>query len=730
MLVRPGVANPLEPGRGSTPETQDDLPVVGEPDLFRVVRAGTQRRIGNRVEIGEGAEIEARGYRLLADRIEGDLQTRVFSAIGNAQLFGKDVDVVGERIEVDFRNRTFRAQEARSLLRPGFTKGQVQGDLVVQGGEAEGDEGEIRAAAARLSTCTLEEPHYHVDSRTMRVLPGRRAILRDVRIDVLDRTILRLPYLVVPLDETFYRYLPEIGNNSEEGWFIKTRWGVPLPGENNLTVRADAFSKIGGALGGDLDYKNARMSGRLSGYTVFGNRQSVQFSGFHQMNVGKNSLSLDGSFQEDNYLSAPGSTVYSLRSGLEIPQGLNRTRLTYVRSGSRSSGFETLSQNWGIADSRSWNSKLRTDLDFALARDESLSAFAPSIRQEANLQFSADQDLDRARALLEYQRTIPVGESGGFAGGIDRTPVLTLSTDERRLFGPSAKLQPFRGSMSWGQFVDRFQDRKTERLFFDFETQRTDGGQGRTSLDWSTRFRQGLYSDDTAQYTLDLNGRLSYRLGKDTSANVRYGTLRFNGYSPLSQDQASDYDQLSFDLSVRPRKDLLVGAETAYDFLQMNRSSTPWQSLGVRTEYEPTDWFRFRATSLYDTFSQAWSNVRIDLGWKPGATYVGVGARYDGLRHTWASANVFVDGLKAGRLKTSALLQYNGYLKKFEARHFSFTYDLHCSELIFQIIDNPLGFRSGTQYGLYLRLKAFPFATPFGIGQQGQPIGIGTGRDF
>ncbi|HZH98999.1 MAG TPA: hypothetical protein VEX38_08505, partial [Fimbriimonadaceae bacterium] len=123
-------------------------------------------------------------------------------------------------------------------------------------------------------------------------------------------------------------------------------------------------------------------------------------------------------------------------------------------------------------------------------------------------------------------------------------------------------------------------------------------------------------------------------------------------------------------------------------------------------------------------------NIRIDLAYRPGATFISAGARYDGLRHTWGNANLFIDGLKWGRLSTSMILAYNGYIKKFEARHFSFTYDLHCADVILQIIDNPVGFRPGTQISLFFRLKAFPFNTPFGTGRNGQPIGTGTGRDF
>jgi len=76
----------------------------------------------------------------------------------------------------------------------------------------------------------------------------------------------------------------------------------------------------------------------------------------------------------------------------------------------------------------------------------------------------------------------------------------------------------------------------------------------------------------------------------------------------------------------------------------------------------------------------------------------------------------------------SALLAYNGYLKKFEEKHFSFIYDLHCAEAVLQVRESNVGFRSGREIYFFIRIKAFPFDTPFGLTRRGAPIGTATGR--
>ncbi|MEQ1934977.1 MAG: hypothetical protein ABL962_14050 [Fimbriimonadaceae bacterium] len=252
----------------------------------------------------------------------------------------------------------------------------------------------------------------------------------------------------------------------------------------------------------------------------------------------------------------------------------------------------------------------------------------------------------------------------------------------------------------------------------------------RWNIDLAGSYKQGIYSDDTAQYSTGFNGSLRYNLGTKTSANFRYNFLEPHGSTPFDFDRTGRYNLATMDLSVEPLRNFLIGAQSGYDFRLEQEQQTAWQSLGVRSEWTPAKWFSLRSLSTYDTFNKAWSNVRLDLAYNPGGTRVGIGARYDGFRHTWGNVNLFVDGFKMGRLKVSSLLAYNGYLKQFEARHFAFTYDLHCAEAILQVIDNPIGFRPGTQISFFIRLKAFPFDSPFGLGRSGQSYGTGTGYGF
>jgi LPS-assembly protein len=363
----------------------------------------------------------------------------------------------------------------------------------------------------------------------------------------------------------------------------------------------------------------------------------------------------------------------------------------------------------------------------------------------------------------------------------DKTPVLTLQSSNTKLFGKKSFL-PFQTELSIGEFTDSTSKKQITResflftfgngssgrydsgyssasdysysssTFSSYGSDRSSSGttgltgseksvltgsdssrevskQSALSISYNGRFKQGIYSNDTAQYTTGLNTTASYRFGTNLSMNLRYNYLDSHGFSPLSVDRQGRSNITTLDVDSRLTRNLSLAAGTGYDFFQDSKfGQSKWQMVNMRTEWSPAEWFQVRTYSTYDTSQEKLSNIRFDVGYKPGATFVGIGAKYDGIRHTWGNLSLFVDGFKMGRLKLSTLLIYNGYLKKFESRHFSFTYDLHCAEAIFQVLDNPTGYRSGTQFVFMIRLKAFPFNTPFGTGRTGQSLGLGYGR--
>lgn len=710
------------------------LPVVNpDPDRQELrIEKGDIARKGADLTVSNGAHIFYRGYEIFADKVVGNLDNQVFKATGNVKVFGADAFVRGDEVTVNMRNKTFLAKDAYVDVRPSLLGGNVQRDLYFKGGLAYGSKQEIFGEKCDITSCDRESPHYHLMSAKTTIRPGKRAIFRKVSVVLFNRTLFKLPYLSIPLDERTYKYMPEIGQTFDEGYYVKFKFGIPLKDDFNfLDTHVDYYSKKGPALGFDYNYTTQKMRGILSAYSVMGDSKTLTVTNRHRQELGFGVLTLDNNYQENNYLAAPKAKILNTRIGLFIPQGNGTaTRFDLLRNDNDSGLSHSESQSFKVNDNRRWSQSFRTNLDVGYSKSSNQSGTFSTEREQLDVKFRANQDLKRATAQFEYQRAIPIGDTSNFFSGSDRTPVLTLLTDSRRLLGQKNNFPlPFNAEVSLGEFANSLDKNRVSRANLDFNFNRPDRNEGRFHFDVSGRFKQGVYSDDTAQYNLGLGLQATYDLGRDTSMNLRYSYLRPYGYSPLQIDRLGRTNLVTGDLTVRPIRSMMLGVQTGYDILQLQKdplggSQVAWQSVGARMEYRPVDYISLRALSTYDTYLGSWSNLRLDLAYKPGATFVGLGAKYDGVRKTWSSMSGFVDGFKWGRLRTSLLFSYNGYLKRFESRHAQFTYDLHCAEAVLTVIDNPVGFRSGTSINFYLRIKAFPFNTGFGTGTSGQPVGI------
>lgn len=734
--VKQRPSQPLEPtgNPGLAPRNAGPLPTPGESDrTFRLIRTGNVTGGGDLMTLTGGLEFLNRGYRVFADNARGNRRTDVWELEGNVRILGRDSVVSGQRIIVDFRNETYRSFGSDAQLSPKFLgAARLQDQLYISGRESYGDRGEILTHDADLTTCTYEHPHFDLEAAESRVVPGKVAILKRVRLRLFGRTALNLPYLVIPLQDRSYRYTPDVGQSPAEGYYIKNRYGVALKNDRILDTRLDYMEKLGTGTGFGYAYDGKSSRGSAKIYQITGKANTLNFSNQHIQDFRWGQLSVENDLQRNNYLTASTSTLLQNRANLAIPWGGGNTRLGLSRSVNDSDSYTTTGQTITLGDNRVWRSGLKTNLSLNHVTNDSKFTSSSTKREQLDVVLQTEKDIRVATATIDYQRSIPIGDTANFYGGADRTPVVTLASDAKRLFGPSVdRALPFKTELSMGEFEDQTGSEHVTRSAFDLNFQKNNRSQDRFKVDYSGRFRQGIYSNDTAQYTLNYGQQMSYRLGRDSSVNLRYNYLRPFGYTPVSIDRTGKTNLVTLDATTRVLPPLLLGVQSGYDMQQIeNKAATPWQQVGFRSELSVDKWFLLRGLSTYDTSRQVWSSVRFDLTYRPGATLLSIGSRYDGVQQAWSTVNIFLNNLKVGRTRFSTTLAYNGYTKRFESREYSFIYDLHCAEALLNVQEYETGYQPGRQVQLMIRLKAFPFNIPFGVGRRGQPLGVSGGRDF
>lgn len=717
--------------------TRTDRPKIPEPDpryskKLRVIRFGHNNSAGDTFSVTDGAEIEYQGYHITSDSVTGNTVTRVFDFSGKVHIRGAKADIVGDHVRVNFADKTYEADDTRSVIYGRKASRFLLDNLYVRAEESYGTQLDSFYEHSDTTTCSYsDDPHFHLVAKSSEVRTNKRLILRHVDFFALHKHLFSLPYLVIPLDEQTSRYTPELGRNSYEGYYEKTKYAIPLAA-GYVLYHFDYFSKLGNGLGADWKHEGSRGQNTfLRAYTILSGPHELLLQTQDALRWGNTQISLSSDYSKNNHLLLAGTESLSSRLGFVIPQRTGSSRLNFSFSENGSSGFKYDQRTATLDDTRRFGSNTNSILNLTYTHSGSTSTGSTinSDRQQLDTRFSLNSELRSATALLEYQRSIPIGSAASYFSVSDRTPVLTLTSDAQRLH-TGRFLPDLRTSASIGQYTDASVPNAISRSNFLLDVDKSSDSTKRFSYNWNGHFQQSLYSDRTAQFVGGYGANATYRLGTNSAWNIRYNELRPQGYTPLSFDRYGRTDLLTSDISYNFSKRFAAGAQTGFDFWQAAQGQPSWQQIGLRTEYNGGQNSFVRSLATYDTINRDWSNVRIDAGLRRGPSYFTVGTLYDAPRHTWGTVNLFAGGLRFGRTSADIRLGYNGYLNRFDNQQAALVYDLHCWEAIVQYQNSLLGFTPGRSIQFFLRLKAIPFDTLFGAARNGSILGTGTGRNF
>lgn len=711
-----------------------------------------------------------RNYLLNAGKAEGSTETGQFLFSKRASLEGDGVFAQGDRIWLDTRERNWWLENGFTRLSPEFLQGNILTDLYAKGDRLDGGPELISGQQCSLTTCELDHPHFEWSSRNFEAIPEKRAVLRRVKLRVLDHTLFTLPYLIVPLNQTYQRsQLPEVGRSADEGFYLKYALGYVLTQSAFGNAKLDLMEKKGLGIGTDQQYPG----GNLNLYFLRDrslNANSLTGRLNHTQPIGALQTNWNLDYRSNSYLVLPDNTAWNLSTDWTLPGKTGQTRLTAKQGLSKTGAFESKNYGLSIQDNRTLG-KLRWNMTGDYLDTKTLNAGnSISGRREWIIRTSFNHpvsglghSLKNVNAQLDFNRNVPVGSASVFFGGLERVPELSLvgKVDTPTSFDPNFRL-------SLGRFSESGFQRRTraERYAFELNGQMRTGGRedGRTGgqedqieafdtpelpdlssrrpvvpssrpplnpllLNWQYGFRQAFYSDDTAQYILRSDAEARLQWGMRSSFSLRWNYLRPYGYSPLLYDRSGFYNQLSADLRWSMGSGWSIAAQSGYDLQALKLQRDPWQALWLNLLYEQPEVLRWRMNLVYDPNESKFTSLLTDLLWQFGDSRLALTARYDPRRARWGSVNARLDALKWGKMRFSTILQYNGYLNRFEGRHFLLTYDLHCAELEMRYIDNPFGFRHDREFMVYIRLKAFPPFSRFGYGQSGELLG-GGGESF
>jgi hypothetical protein len=254
---------------GETAETQTDGEVVGEEelDISLIAEYITYEKVDEEdlVIAKDGVEFKYQDIEIKAEYLEINLTTNLLFASGEVYFLQDETETNCEELTYNWET------EKTILLRlKGELTGEgIKGKVFYQGEKMENFPETTEISGGSFTTCELEEPHYRIVAKEMIIYPKDKIIARNISWYEGKTKIITLPYFLIFLDrKTQQPILPKIGQNSNDGWFIKTYFNYYVDEKSYGTLYIDWLEKkgIGTGVEHTLEIGDANHPGETSLY--------------------------------------------------------------------------------------------------------------------------------------------------------------------------------------------------------------------------------------------------------------------------------------------------------------------------------------------------------------------------------------------------------------------------------------------------------------------------------
>ena len=390
----------------------------------------------------------------IADRLEGSSdRTKPSDLYGNVHVFYSEGQIVGDRAHYDgdhtivVRGHTYLVNRSQDSIlyadEISFDMTTRQAKLLNGSGESiEGvAQGKLHYNATQLtalsngtshgdraSFSTCENPHagYHVEARTIDVIPGNKIIARKAVLFLGPTAILYLPLLIIPLIESVdsrrrASFIPVLGYDDIEGFYIKAQIGFGTTETYYGYYRVDYFTKRGLGLGyvAYIGAKDAHRYTTIDSYTISDRVENARETNINVQdteNFSKNLRAQLGATYQGDFgpgLNLPASL--SLTGSIIHQAGISTENLTFSRflQGSLSDNL-----NLGFLDTINLSQALQEQVNLTYSKFNSPTASNDTFQIDSNTHwFTKFADYN-----LEYDKTNYSADDFGY----DKIPELQI----------------------------------------------------------------------------------------------------------------------------------------------------------------------------------------------------------------------------------------------------------------------------------------------------------------
>jgi len=265
----------LSPNQDSTSISLDSLQEeqIGEIEttIKYTARDSIQMDVPNQiVRLYGEAKITYGEVELTASEIEINYVTKIVSAQSTTDSLGNEVGKPvfqdgNEMYETD--NMKYNFESRKAIIDGVVTQ---QGEAVMQGDKVfKNQRDELFIAHAKYTTCNMAEPHFHIESSKLKVIPGKKVVSGPFHIKVKDiPTPIGFAFgmFPVPKQKTSGVLVPTWGEEKRRGFFLRNGgYYFAINDYMDLALTGDVYTKGSWGLSANTSYnKRYAYSGRFS----------------------------------------------------------------------------------------------------------------------------------------------------------------------------------------------------------------------------------------------------------------------------------------------------------------------------------------------------------------------------------------------------------------------------------------------------------------------------------
>ena len=276
---------------------EDEILVTADDEL-----AGDEKKVTIKGDVNiRGSNFTAKG-----NIAEVDLENNVVRFSGGVRVVEGSKEFTGDELVYNYKTKTGTIKGVRGHIE----NEKFKDDIYLYGHNMSFEEKFLRLEGGRITTCNLENPHYHIAAKIIEIYEDDKLVMRNLYYKEGKLPLLYLPYWQVSLKEKKnYWKFPQFGSSAKEGFFVKLAYVYTLNNYNKGEINIDYLNKLG--IGQGLQHAYSKDQKNLNTryyliYSPFTNELKLfDTSGSFNLTKDKFKLSGTGAYKEDYTEFAP-----------------------------------------------------------------------------------------------------------------------------------------------------------------------------------------------------------------------------------------------------------------------------------------------------------------------------------------------------------------------------------------------------------------------------------------